>query len=212
MLERDDTVVIRSMSKAFALAGARVGYILAPEALAAQIDAIRLPAGISSTSAALAEMALENLDEMRATAAATVAERDRMAAALTAAGIGVRPSCTNFLLLDVDEPGQELADRLIAQGLIVRTSSDPELARTIRISPATPDSNDLLLQALGAAPAPAPTRARAGRPRAAAHVRDPDRLPGGDRRHRHGSSRHRNRVSRSHGDRALVSFADRHRG
>ena len=83
VLQRDDTVVIRSMSKAFALAGARVGYMLAPEALAAQIDAIRLPAGISSTSAALAEMALENLDEMRATAAATVAERDRMAAALT---------------------------------------------------------------------------------------------------------------------------------
>ena len=155
VLQRDDTVVIRSMSKAFALAGARVGYMLAPEALAAQIDAIRLPAGISSTSAALAEMALENLDEMRATAAATVAERDRMAAALTAAGIGVRPSCTNFLLLDVDEPGRELADRLIAQGLIVRTSSDPELARTIRISPATPASNDLLLEALGAATAPA---------------------------------------------------------
>ena len=150
--ERDDTVVIRSMSKAFALAGARVGYILAPEALAAQLDAIRLPAGIAATSAALAEMALENVDEMRATAAATVAERDRMAAALTAAGIGVRPSCTNFLLLDVHEPGKALAARLAAEGLIVRTASDPELAECIRISPATPASNDLLLHALGAAP------------------------------------------------------------
>ena len=109
-------------------------------------------------------MALENLDEMRTTAAATVAERDRMAAALTAAGIGVRPSCTNFLLLDVDEPGQELADRLIAQGLIVRTWSDPGWPGRSGSAPATPDSNDLLLQALGAAPSACPERARAGPP------------------------------------------------
>ncbi len=150
MRERDDTVIIRSMSKAFALAGARVGYILAPEALAAQIDAIRLPAGISSTSAALAELALEHRDEMQAAVAATIAERDRMAAALAAAGIGVRPSVTNFLLLDLDEPGDDLAARLKAEGLVVRNQGDPSLARTIRISPATPAANDLLLQALGA--------------------------------------------------------------
>ena len=154
--ERDDTVVIRSMSKAFALAGARIGYILAPESMAAQLDAIRLPAGISSISAALAELALEHVDEMQAAAAGIVAERRRMAAALTAAGISVRPSVTNFLLLDVDEPGKELAARLLAQGLIVRTQDDPSLARSIRVSPSTPAANDLLLQALGAQPAAAP--------------------------------------------------------
>jgi imidazoleglycerol-phosphate dehydratase len=103
----------------------------------------------------MAEMALEARDDMRALAAATVAERDRMGAALAAAGIGVRPSCTNFLLLDVGEPGEPLATRVRREGLVVRTFGDPDLVNCIRVSPATPESNDLLLRALGASPSTA---------------------------------------------------------
>ena len=87
--ERSNTVVIRTFSKAFALAGARIGYILAPPAIAHRLDAIRPPASISSFSVALAAIALREAGEMRARAAATVAERDRMAKALRAAGLGV---------------------------------------------------------------------------------------------------------------------------
>jgi histidinol-phosphate/aromatic aminotransferase/cobyric acid decarboxylase-like protein/imidazoleglycerol phosphate dehydratase HisB len=148
--ERPNTVILRTFSKAFALAGARVGYILAPPAIAHRLDAIRPPASISSFSVALAAMALRDADEMRARAAATVAERDRMAAALRGAGYEVGESCTNFLLVDVGEPGAEVSRRLLDQGLVVRTFGDPQLATHIRISPATPADDDVLLAALGA--------------------------------------------------------------
>jgi imidazoleglycerol phosphate dehydratase HisB/histidinol-phosphate/aromatic aminotransferase/cobyric acid decarboxylase-like protein len=161
-LERTDAVVVRTLSKAFALAGARVGYILAPEALAAQLDAIRLPAGISTVSAALAELALEHVDEMRATAAATIAERDRMAAALRAAGMTVSDSCAGFILVDTGQPGAVISGQLLDRGLVVRTFADPALTTSIRVSPSTPEANDLLLETLGASPS-RPERLRPGR-------------------------------------------------
>jgi imidazoleglycerol phosphate dehydratase HisB/histidinol-phosphate/aromatic aminotransferase/cobyric acid decarboxylase-like protein len=154
-LEREATVVVRTLSKAFALAGARVGYMLVPERLAGPLDAIRLPAGISTTSAALAELALEHVDDMRADAAATVAERDRMAAALRAAGLKVGDSVASFVCVDTGRPAERVAAELAGKGLIVRTFGDPSLATSIRISPAWPGDNDRLLAALGAAPSQA---------------------------------------------------------
>jgi imidazoleglycerol phosphate dehydratase HisB/histidinol-phosphate/aromatic aminotransferase/cobyric acid decarboxylase-like protein len=154
--ERPNTVILRTFSKAFALAGARIGYILAPPAIARRLDAIRPPASISSFSVALAAMALRDADEMRARAAATVAERDRMAAALRTAGLDVAESCANFLLVDVGEPAAEVSQRLLGAGLVVRTFADPLLRTHIRISPATPADDDVLLAALGADGASAP--------------------------------------------------------
>ena len=148
--ERPNTVVLRTFSKAFALAGARIGYILAPPAIARRLDAIRPPASISSFSVALAATALREVAEMRARAEATVAERDRMAAALRAAGFQVADSCANFLLVDVGEPAAEVSKRLLDRRLVVRTFADPLLATHIRMSPATPPENDELLAALGA--------------------------------------------------------------
>jgi imidazoleglycerol phosphate dehydratase HisB/histidinol-phosphate/aromatic aminotransferase/cobyric acid decarboxylase-like protein len=161
-LERDATVVVRTLSKAFGLAGARVGYLLVPEALVDPFDAIRLPAGISTMAVAMAELALENVDEMRAAVAEIVGERERMTAALRAAGFTVRDSSANFFLVDTGRPALEVFAELAAQGLVVRTFGDPLLAQSIRISPALPDDNDRLLAALGAAPPPRPP-AEAGR-------------------------------------------------
>ncbi len=157
LCERANTVVVRTLSKAFGLAGARVGYLLAPPELARRLDAIRLPAGISSLSVALAELALDAPDTMRRAVAETVSERDRMAAALTAAGMRVRPSCAGFLLVDTGRDGAELGTDLAAAGMVVRTFTHPDLARSIRISPAGRDADDRLLAALGAT-APDPAR------------------------------------------------------
>ncbi len=159
--ERENTVILRTFSKAFALAGARIGYILAPPAIARRLDAIRPPASISSFSVALAAMALREAGEMRARAAATVAERDRMAAALRAAGLAVAGSCANFLLVDVGEPAAEVSRRLLDQGLVVRTFADPLLPTHVRISPATIADDDLLLAALGAQVGPGTVAAEA---------------------------------------------------
>jgi imidazoleglycerol phosphate dehydratase HisB/histidinol-phosphate/aromatic aminotransferase/cobyric acid decarboxylase-like protein len=155
--ERENTVCVRTFSKAFALAGIRVGYIIAPAEIAERLNGVRPPASIGVHSAALAEIALrpEHVAEMRARAAGVCAERERMAAALRAAGHPVPGSCTNFALVDIGRPAEPFARGLLERGLVVRTFADPLLETSIRFSVATPAEDDCLLEALGAA---APSR------------------------------------------------------
>jgi histidinol-phosphate/aromatic aminotransferase/cobyric acid decarboxylase-like protein/imidazoleglycerol phosphate dehydratase HisB len=163
--ERDNTVIVRTLSKAFALAGTRVGYIIAPAAIAERLNGVRPPASIGVHSAALAEIALEpgHVAEMRERAAATCAERGRMAAALRDAGYPVPGSCTNFALVDVGRPGEPFARELLERGIVVRTFADPLLETSIRFSVATPPEDDRLLAALGAAAEPPEKRREAAR-------------------------------------------------
>ena len=84
--ERDDVVVVRTLSKAFALAGARVGYLLAPPALAAKLDTIRPPGSISCFSNAVALMGLAQPELMREEVADTLVERERLRTGLLELG------------------------------------------------------------------------------------------------------------------------------
>ncbi len=163
--ERENTVVVRTLSKAFALAGTRVGYIIAPAEIAERLNGVRPPASIGVHSAALAQIALEpeNVAEMRTRAAATCAERERMADALRAAGHAVPASCTNFALVDVGRPAEALARELLERGMVVRTFADPLLETSIRFSVATSAQDDRLLEALGAATPAPPTAVEAVR-------------------------------------------------
>ena len=120
-LERENTVVVRTLSKAFAVAAARVGYILAPPALAAKLEAIRPPGSISSHSAALAQLALADPDEMLRNVAETVGERARMTEALRGLGWQIPDSRTNFLFCDLGEPNTATVDRLLGAAIVVRT-------------------------------------------------------------------------------------------
>jgi imidazoleglycerol-phosphate dehydratase len=142
-----------------------VGYILAPAEIAERLNGVRPPASIGVHAAALVEIALrpDHVAEMRVRAAATCAERERMAGALRAAGYGVLPSCTNFALVDVGRPAEAFARELLERGLVVRTFADPLLETSIRYSVATPPEDDCLLEALGAAVPARPYPAAPGR-------------------------------------------------
>lgn len=137
-------VAIRTLSKAFGLASLRVGYAIAPLELARELDRRREPAPISGPAAAIATAALRDprLDVER-----TVAERERMRQALTAAGLDCPPSAANFVLVRVEQAAA-LADRLEREGLVVR-----RFPGAIRITVRLPAENDRILAALGAAPA-----------------------------------------------------------
>jgi len=148
--ERENTVVARTLSKAFAIGGARVGYLIAPPAIAEKLDAIRPPGSISSHSVALAEMALAETDGMRELVAATIAERVLMSALLRDAGMDVPESHTNFLSIDLGEPNDEAVRRLLHQGIVVRTFD--EAPNAIRVTVATRPDNDRVLAALGIQP------------------------------------------------------------
>jgi histidinol-phosphate aminotransferase len=161
--ERDDVVVVRTLSKAFALAGARVGYLLAPPAIARKLEAIRPPGSISSFSDALAVRALtEDRGLMEADVAETVAERERMRLALSGLGWQISPSSANFLFADLGEPIEPWVSRLLSAGIVVRTFD--ALPTCLRITIGSPRQNDQVLEALGlTAPAPAATGERTGR-------------------------------------------------
>jgi histidinol-phosphate/aromatic aminotransferase/cobyric acid decarboxylase-like protein/imidazoleglycerol phosphate dehydratase HisB len=134
----DGVVVLRTFSKAFALAGARIGYALAARDVAAELNARQAPAPVSSLSAALA---LEGLASPLSVDP-VLAERERLASALRALGLEPLPSHANFLYVPVPDAAA-LSDALLRQGLVVRGSAD-----AIRVSVRDREDDDLFVETL----------------------------------------------------------------
>ena len=111
----EDVIVLRTFSKLFGLAGARVGYAVARREIADELNARQAPAPVSSLGADLAVAALA----ARPDPAAEVEERERLAAALRAIGLSPLESHTNFLYVPVAD-GCGLGDALLRQGVVVR--------------------------------------------------------------------------------------------
>ena len=111
----DGVIVLRTFSKVFGLAGARVGYALAGRDVAAELNQRQHPAPLSTLSAALAIAALRSPPDVRP----ILEERERFAERLRGLGYEPLPSHANFLYLPVGDP-QEIADRLLKHGLAVR--------------------------------------------------------------------------------------------
>ncbi len=140
-------VALRTLSKAFGLAALRVGYAVASPEVARELDRRRDPAPVGTPAARIAAAALR---EPRLDVEQTVAERERMRAALAGAGLDVPESHANFVLVRTDPA---VADRLEADGLVVRRFPD-----AVRITVRLPAENDLILAALGARPEPSRDR------------------------------------------------------
>ena len=146
----EGAIILRTFSKAFGLAGARVGYALAAEPTIAAITSRQAPLSVSALSAALAQAALSvSLD-----VSGQVAERDRVAAALSELGLTPLPSYTNFLFIPMENP-QDIVDRLLPYGVMLRAYQ-----AGLRISIRDEVDDDYMLDALRAelsgAPAPTP--------------------------------------------------------
>jgi histidinol-phosphate/aromatic aminotransferase/cobyric acid decarboxylase-like protein/imidazoleglycerol phosphate dehydratase HisB len=141
LIHDEDVVVIRTFSKAFGLAGARVGYLLAGRELAAELRERQAPAPISTLSAALAVAALRKPPDV----SWVVEERERLADGLRALGLEPLPSHTNFVFTPVDDP-EALFERLLPSGCIVRMTGGG-----MRISVRDREDDDVLLEALARA-------------------------------------------------------------
>ncbi len=147
-------VVARTVSKAYGLAGIRVGWAVAAEPLAARLSTVRPPGSISSLSAAIAAAALSDDGFARANVAALVDERERLRVALAARGWHVLPSATNFVLLDAGNAAgaEAAARRLLREGLVPRRYAHGPLRAYLRLTVRTPDQDARLVAALGARP------------------------------------------------------------
>lgn len=121
----DRLVVTRTMSKAFALAGGRVGYLAAGTEVVDALQLVRLPYHLSATTQAAALAALRHGRETLASVAQVIADRDRLAADLAARGFRVVPSDANFLLVGGLVSAADTFAALLARGILVRDVGIP---------------------------------------------------------------------------------------
>src|SRR5580698_8494493 len=151
ILERSNRtwILLRTFSKAYGLAGLRVGYAIASDSeLIDVIDRARTPFNVNRFAQVAALAALEDLDHMRKCVALTIAERERVRASLAAMGYRASPSVANFLFFDAREDASALAERLLTHGVIVKPWREPGYTRHVRVSIGLPRSSDLFLAAL----------------------------------------------------------------
>ncbi|MFT4220545.1 MAG: histidinol-phosphate transaminase [Microbacterium sp.] len=145
LADRPRLVVSRTMSKAFAFAGARVGYLAADPALIDALRLVRLPYHLSALTQAAATAALGHAPTMLRMVDEIVAQRDRISATLPALGYQPHESWTNFVLFGgVDDPAatfQALYDR----GVLIR---DVGLPGQLRVTAGTEDETTAFLDAL----------------------------------------------------------------
>ena len=137
----DGVIVVRTFSKAFGLAGARVGYALARRDVADELNRRQGPAPVSTLSVALALVALEQAPP---DVSAIVEERERLGGQLQRLGLRPLPSAANFVAVPLPEPGG-LAERLLRHGMAVRPYREG-----IRITVRDAADDDRLLAALQA--------------------------------------------------------------
>lgn len=141
-------VVLRTFSKAYGLAGLRVGYALAHPAVADLLNRVRLSFNPNSLAQAAAVAALADREHVRLTAEHNRRELPRLDGALRELGLSTIPSVCNFVTADVDHPGREVFQALLHAGVITRPLDAYGLPRHLRLSVGLREQNDRLIAAL----------------------------------------------------------------
>ncbi|GAC55927.1 histidinol-phosphate aminotransferase [Gordonia hirsuta DSM 44140 = NBRC 16056] len=135
-------IVSRTMSKAFAFAGGRLGYLAAAPAMIDALQLVRLPYHLSVLTQAAARVALRHSTETLAGVAAIVAERRRVVAALTGMGYDVVPSDANFILFGDFADAPASWQHYLDHGVLIR---DVGIAHRLRATIGLPAENDVFL-------------------------------------------------------------------
>lgn len=141
-------VVTRTFSKAYALAGLRVGYLIAHPSVVAVLERLRESFNVNSVGLAGAQAALSDREHLQRVRESNGLERQWLATALSARGYASLPSQTNFLLLDHGRDAGELERHLFERGVIVRPMGGYGLPQCLRISIGSRSENQRLLDAL----------------------------------------------------------------
>lgn len=141
-------VVMRTFSKAYGLAGLRVGYAVADPEVLSWMDRIRMPFNVNLPAQQSCIAALADTAYVRRTVSLAVQGRESMAAALRASGFGVLDSATNFLFIRTPMLGRDLFKSLLKLGIIIRPLDEYGLAGHVRISVGTPSQNKALLNGI----------------------------------------------------------------
>ncbi len=141
-------VLLRTFSKAYGLAGLRVGYGIMKEQLARVLNAIRQPFNVNTLAQVAARAALEDEAYLSKVLETTRAERRKLEATLKRLGLHPYPSQANFILVDLGQPARPIYEALLKRGVIVRSMEAYGFPNCLRISIGTPQENEIFLAKL----------------------------------------------------------------
>ena len=143
-------VVTRTFSKTWSMAGARLGYLIGPSWLVAELDKVVLPYHLDSAKQIAGRLAVRFVADMEQRVAQIKSERQRISAALAALPADVFPSGANFVLFRPRRlGGREVWQALLDRSILVRDCSGwPRLADCLRVTVGTPEENGAFLDAL----------------------------------------------------------------
>ncbi len=150
LVEVGNTVVLRTFSKAYGMAGFRVGWGVFPQAIAAEMRKVMNPNNISAAAQAAAVAAVQDHDFMRETCRMTSSLREGAMRALSEAGFDLPPGYTNFVLIDMgsSEAARSADATLQADGVFLRPQGGAGLPHTLRMTIGSEQDNNRAIAAL----------------------------------------------------------------
>jgi histidinol-phosphate aminotransferase len=146
--EFSNLVVLRTFSKAHALAGVRLGYAISHPDVADVLNRVRQPFNVNLIALVAAKAALADTGQVDRAVALVAAGVPQVTRGLQALGVKVYPTAGNFVLADVGASGQVVYEKLLHKGVIVRPVGSYGLTRCVRITIGTEQQNERLLQAM----------------------------------------------------------------
>ncbi len=140
-------VGLRTFSKAYGLAGLRVGYAYGPSTLLDYLNRLRLPFNVNRLAQAGARAALTDTDFLTRTQRLVWEGRDFLCRELARLGVQYVPTQANFLLIQVGRPGREVYEAMLREGVIIRAMDAYEFPEHIRVNVGLPEENRRFLKA-----------------------------------------------------------------
>ena len=147
--EFPNLVVTRTFSKAYGLAGLRIGYALSNPGIADLLNRVRPAFNVNSLALTAARAALDDHDFITRSRKVNAQGLEQLHSGLASMGVGVIPSAANFVLAEFEASGNELNEKLLRQGVIVRPVGNYGLDHYLRITVGTTAQNERVLAALG---------------------------------------------------------------
>ncbi|MBI5623210.1 MAG: histidinol-phosphate transaminase [Elusimicrobia bacterium] len=148
LLRHPNLVVMRTFSKAYGLAGLRVGYGLADPELVGWLDRIRMPFNVNLPAQRACVEALKDAAFVKRSVALVSKGRESLGREIRSMGMDVLDSAGNFLFVHTPVPGRTLFHALLRRGVIIRPMDEYGLAKSVRITVGTPGQNRTMLKAL----------------------------------------------------------------
>jgi len=143
-----NVIVLRTFSKAYGLAGLRIGYAIAPAGIASYMERVRQPFNINLLAQDAALAALDDTSFLRKTKKAVLEGKQYLYETLSSMGIAYVPSVTNFILINAGRDGQTLFKDMLKYGVIIRDMKQYGLKNFIRVTIGTRKENERFIKVL----------------------------------------------------------------